>query len=76
MIKVELSEETVDGVVIEELKSFYSVLAEVSDDWYAKEEDKQKDRLCQYAIINVLSHYLTSEDHTEWLTNTAAKTQR
>jgi hypothetical protein len=75
MINVALTEETVDGIVITELKSFYSVLAEVSDDWYAKEEDKQKDRLCQYAIINVLSHYLTSEEHKKWLL-TLERTQK
>jgi len=73
--KIELTEETVDGIVIEELKGYYNTLSQVSDDWYSKPEDKLADKLCIEGIVNILSHYLTHEEYTKWLL-TLERTQK
>ena len=72
---IELTEETLDNIVIDELKYYYDTLSQVSDDWYSKPEDKKADTLCSEAIITVLRHYLTYEEHREWLL-TLEKTQK
>tara|TARA_R110000803_G_scaffold45979_2_gene96586 strand:+ start:326 stop:550 length:225 start_codon:yes stop_codon:yes gene_type:complete len=73
---IELDEITIENILVEELQIYYEVLNGVHEDWYATDKDKAKDESCRQAIITVLSHYMTKEDHTEWLTHTAAKTQR
>jgi len=76
MAMIELDEVTIENILIEELQIYYEVLNVIHEDWYATDADRTKDEACRQAIVTVLSHYMTQEDHTEWLTNTAAKTQR
>ena len=74
---VELDDEVVENIVIHELKDYFDTLENVSDSWYAKPEDRIKDRLCLDAIIIVLSHFMSHKDHELWLKyNTLEITQK
>jgi hypothetical protein len=74
--KLEGEGEVEDIIVVTELKEYYNILNSVSSDWYIKAEDKMKDSLCLDAITIVLSHYMTREEHKQWLESTVEKTQK
>ena len=60
----------IEGIVVQELKDYYTVLDCVCSDWYIRQEDEEGDKRCLEAIKTVLSHYLTNEEHEQWLTTT------
>jgi len=73
---LEIEDEVLGSIVVAELKGYYTTLDETCSDWYLSEEEKIKERLCLDAIIIVLSHYMTREEHKQWLESTVEKTQK
>jgi hypothetical protein len=73
---LEIEDEVLGSIVVAELKGYYTTLDETCSDWYLSEEEKIKERLCLDAIIIVLSHYMTGEEHTQWLESIVEKTQK
>lgn len=76
MANLEIEDEVLGSIVVAELKGYYTTLDETCSDWYLSEEEKIKERLCLDAIIIVLSHYMTREEHKQWLESTVEKTQK
>jgi|TARA_R110000803_G_scaffold32033_3_gene70955 hypothetical protein len=84
-----LTDQEIEEVVVTELKSYYNVLARTVDDgkwsrenevvdegWYRNVKDRNEDRKTLSSIIDVLSHYITKEDHDKWLIAIRQVTQK
>ena len=73
-----LTDEEIEEVMISELKNYYNVLDHAVEDegWYSTTRERDNDRVTLAAIINLLKHYLTKEDHDKWLSTIRQVTQK
>jgi len=75
---IELPDEAVDNIVIHELKNYYTILddAVADEGWYGSIKERDQDRVTLVAIINILKHYITTEEHDQWLQTIKQVTQK
>lgn len=73
-----LTDQQIEELVISELKNYYNVLDHAVEDrgWYPTTRERDNDRVTLAAIINLLKHYLTKEDHDKWLSTIRQVTQK
>tara|TARA_R110000803_G_scaffold200490_1_gene264856 strand:- start:300 stop:527 length:228 start_codon:yes stop_codon:yes gene_type:complete len=73
-----LTDEEIEEVMISELKNYYNVLDHAVEDegWYSTTRERDNDRVTLAAIINLLSHFITKEDHDKWLLTIRQVTQK
>jgi|TARA_B110000908_G_scaffold97061_1_gene114640 hypothetical protein len=73
-----LTDQQIEELVISELKNYYNVLDHAVEDegWYSTTRERDNDRVTLAAIINLLTHYLTKEDHDKWLSTIRQVTQK
>tara|TARA_B110000908_G_C10243559_1_gene447484 strand:- start:1905 stop:2141 length:237 start_codon:yes stop_codon:yes gene_type:complete len=78
MMLLELTDENIDNLVIAELKNYYTILddAVADEGWYSTVRERDQDRVTLVAIINILKHYITTEEHDKWLLTIKQVTQK